>query len=241
MKKLTILLVAISLVQLAIGQNQAVFVNNPYPKTISVSGSAEMEVVPDEIFVNIEMREYQKKGEAKRDLETIKTHFLEACRSSGIPDSLISISSYSGSNSYYRMRRKKYDMNSSITYQVKFRSSRAMDVLVEKLDDEATVNFLIIAASHSRMPEFRRMMKIKAVQAAREKGVYLTEAINEKLGEAITVNEPDEQTFISNKQENVAVSNAYYQVRKGEQAGVGDIDFKKLKLYYEVSVVFALK
>jgi len=42
-------------------QTASVFVNNPFPKTITVSGSAEMEIVPDQIFVNVELKEYQKK------------------------------------------------------------------------------------------------------------------------------------------------------------------------------------
>ena len=37
-------------------QVQPIFTNNPFPKTITVSGSAEMEIVPDEIFVNITLR-----------------------------------------------------------------------------------------------------------------------------------------------------------------------------------------
>ena len=74
---------------------------NPFPKTITVSGSAEMEIIPDEIYVNITLREYQKRGEDKKEIETIKTNFLESCRLAGIPDSLISIYSYTGYNNYY--------------------------------------------------------------------------------------------------------------------------------------------
>ena len=42
-------------------QPQPIFANNPFPKTITVSGSAEMEIIPDEIYVNVELKEYQKK------------------------------------------------------------------------------------------------------------------------------------------------------------------------------------
>src|SRR5678815_793825 len=76
-------------------QVQPIFTNNPFPKTITVSGSAEMEIVPDEIFVNITLREYQKRGEDKKDIETIKANFLESCKTAGIPDSVISIFSVS--------------------------------------------------------------------------------------------------------------------------------------------------
>ena len=75
MKKLITSVIIICLFQAAIAQTQPVFTNNPYPKTISVSGSAEMEIVPDEIYVNVVLSEYQKKGESKKDIETIKTQF----------------------------------------------------------------------------------------------------------------------------------------------------------------------
>ena len=35
---------------------------NPYPKTITVNGSAELEIVPDEIYVMVDLKEYEKKG-----------------------------------------------------------------------------------------------------------------------------------------------------------------------------------
>lgn len=106
MKNIPFMLVAVLSLQIAAAR-QPVFMNNPFPKTITVSGSAEMEVVPDEIYVNIELREYQKKGESKKDLEVIKTQFLEACKTAGIPDSAISIASYTGYNNYYYIKKNK--------------------------------------------------------------------------------------------------------------------------------------
>lgn len=219
---------------------------NPFPKTITVSGSAEMEIIPDEIYVNITLREYQKKGESKKELETIKTQFLEYCKSAGIPDSVISISSFTGYNNYYNFRRKKKDndLMASIVYQVKFKDSKTMDLLVEKLDDEATQNFVIASTSHSKMTEFRKQLKIKAIQAAKDKGIYLTEAIGEKLGAAITINEPD-VTDIYSSNDNIRIrgtnsftSNMVFD-KKDEYSQ--QVDFKKIKLRFEVSVIFALQ
>jgi uncharacterized protein YggE len=246
MKKTIATLFIICLYQAIIAQqNQPA---NPFPKTISVSGSAEMEIVPDEIFVNITLSEYQKKGETKKDLETIKEQFLETCRSAGVPDSLVTIVFYSGynNNSYYFIRKRKTpDLFGSITYQVKFKSSKLMDDLVEKLDDNATKDFQIVSTNHSRITEFRRQLKIKAVQAAKEKGIYLTEAIGEKLGEAVTISEPSEwQPFYMNQ--NAISNNAYLSGNLFARDSVAapdmpEVDFKKMKLRFEVNVVFALK
>ena len=95
MKKL-IIIVNVFLFAMAVNAQQAqpIFTNNPFPKTITVSGSAEMEIVPDEIYVNITLREYQKRGESKKDIETIKTTFLENCKAICLHDSVISIISF---------------------------------------------------------------------------------------------------------------------------------------------------
>jgi uncharacterized protein YggE len=248
MKKLLFVMMLMSTSYVLTAQQTFQLVNNPYPKTITVSGSAEMEIIPDEIYVNISLREYQKKGDDKKDIETIKTNFLEACKTSGLPDSAISIFSYTGYGNYFNYRKRKKDPNmfTSITYQVKFKDSKTMDLLVEKLDDEATQNFQIFATSHSKLIEFRKQLKIKAVQAAKDKGLYLTEAIGEKLGEAVTVKEPDENQFLPKGVNQFAASNTMYEAAfaKSAMGAVSyekEIDFRKIKLHFEVDVVFALK
>lgn len=233
---------------LVLQAQQPVFNNNPFPKTITVSGSAEMEVIPDEIYVHIELKEYQKKGEDKKDIDAIKAGFLEACKSAGIPDSLISIAAYSGFNPYsWRKRKKDPNLFSGITYQVKFKDSEMMDKLVEKLDDDATQNFQIVSTSHSKITEFRKQLKIMAVKAAKDKGLYLTEAINEKLGEAITIKEPDEPGLAGyyageNSQIRIRGVNTFAGNISSTYDKMGEnVDFKKLKLRFEVDVIFAIK
>jgi uncharacterized protein len=219
---------------------------NPFPKTISVSGSAEMEIIPDEIYVNVVLREYQKRGEDKKELDTLKKDFLTACQSSGIADSAISIVSYTGYNNYFWLRKKKKtpDLYASITYQVKFSASKQMDDLVDKLDDEATQSFEIVNTSHSKMTEFRRQLKIQAVKAAKDKAIYLTEAIGEKLGSAITVKEPVEPTYSSTNYSNtisqVNTTFSYVKESYGKDKSF-EVDFKRIKLRYVVDVIYALQ
>jgi uncharacterized protein len=250
MKKLIPIVILMTIVIIA--QAQSPVAQNPFPKTITVAGSAEMEIIPDEIYVNIQLTEYQKKGNPKKDIEAIKSQFLESCKTTGIADSLSSIASYSGYNNYYgwkKNRKKDPNLFATVTYQVKFKSSKVMDDLVEKLDDEATSNFQIVSTSHSKMTEFRKQLKIEAIKAAKDKGIYLTEAINEKLGEAITINEPDAASFGNFYMGNALVSNnAYSQSNvnyrdddRNDGSDTPEPDFKKIKLRYEVTVIFAIR
>ncbi len=46
-----VIMPAILITSIFLNAQQPVMISNPYPKTITVTGSAEMEVIPDEIYV----------------------------------------------------------------------------------------------------------------------------------------------------------------------------------------------
>ncbi len=249
MKKITLLSIATALVFSLHAQPNTQPGCYPFPKTITVTGSAEMEVIPDEIYVQVDLREYKKKGEDKVELDKIKTEFLASCKAAGISDNDIAVASYDGYNmaNIWRRRKKEPDLLSSISYQLKFSNTKLIDELVNRLDDEATNNFSIIKTSHSKIIEYRKQLKIMAVKAAKEKAVYLSESVNEQLGQAITIAEPEEY-ISSDVQAGRYKSNVglYEKVTvKGamDPYGVNDygIDYRKIKLRFEVKVLYALK
>lgn len=217
-------------------------VANPYPKTITVTGSAEMEIVPDEIYVMVDLKEYEKKGQGKVTIDKIRQDFLVAVRSLGLPDTSISVAAYDSysTNPWLRKKNKKNELYASITYQVKLKNAAQVDQLVDKLDDNATNNFYIARTSHSKLAEYRKNLKIQAVRAAKEKAGYLAEAINERPGEAVTVNEPNEyyQPYYGTVANRMMKAEAAQMDQAADQP---QADFKKIKLKYDVTVVFALK
>jgi uncharacterized protein YggE len=216
---------------------------NPYPRTITVNGSAEMEITPDEIYVQVDMKEYEKKGQGKMTIDKIRQNFLTAVRSLGLPDTSLVIAGYDGYNGnpwWRKKNRLKDELYSSITYQIKLKSSAQVDQLVDKLDDAATQNFFIQRTSHSKLTEFRKNLKIQAVKAAKEKADYLAAAVNETIGVAVTINEPNEyyQPYYGDMASNRMMKAEMTQQSAPDQP---QADFKKIKLKYDVNVVFALK
>lgn len=216
---------------------------NPYPRTITVSGSAEMEVTPDEIYVQVYLKEYEKKGGGKIPIDKIRQDFLTAVRSLGLPDTAITVSRYDANNynPWWRKKNRKEELYAAITYQVQLRNTAQVDQLVDKLDDNATQNFYVSRTTHSKLEEFRKNLKIQAVKAAKEKAQYLAGAVNENVGVAVTINEPGEyyQPYYGDMASNRMLKAE--AVQASAPADQPQADFKKMKLRYDVSVVFELK
>ena len=138
-------------------------------------------------------------------------------------------------------------MLSSIAYQIKFTNTKLIDDLVNRLDDEATNNFSIIKTSHSKITEYRKQLKISAVKAAKEKAIYLSESINEQLGAAITIAEPEEyinsDVLAGRYKSNVGLYEKVTVKGVMDPYGINDygIDYRKIRIRYEVKVLYALK
>lgn len=233
-----------ALLMLFMLSTKAQTVPNPYPKTINVTGSAEVEVLPDEIYVQVELKEYEKKGGGKVPIEKIRQQFLAHAKSIGLPDSLISIAAYDSynANPWLRKKKKKEELYATISYQLKLKSSAQLDALVDGLDDEATANFFIQRTSHSRLAEYRKQLKIEAVKAAKDKAQYLAQAIDEQVSVAVTIQEPVEYfiPYYNQRVSNVMMRQGA-EMAQDAAAPAANADFTKLKIKYDVTVTFALK
>jgi len=217
-------------------------------KTITVTGTAEAEIVPDEIYVQVDLREYDKRGVGKIDIETIKTNFLTACKSIGLADSDVSVQGYQGQDAYWQYRRSKKkdpDLKASISYWVKVTNTKKLDELVEKLDDEATQNFSIAKTAYSKQTELKKQLKIEAIKAAKAKAVYLAEAIDEHIGGAVSISEGldrvDVPGYVPQTRYTNFLANANYRSEDASDGQSGSIGFKKIKFQFQVDVVFALQ
>jgi uncharacterized protein YggE len=211
-------------------------------RTINVSGSSELEITPDEIYVQIELREYNKKNGDKVDIEAIRNQFLSAAKSMGIADTDVVVQGYSGWDGnywwYQKNKKKNPDMKAGITYEVKVKAVDDMDKLVDKLDDEATQNFYLSRTSHSNMDSIKKQLKIAAVKAAKEKAIYLAAALGDNVGQALTINDPNESADYPRP---LYKANIAMAAEADRSAPPMNVDFKKIKIEYNVNVIFELK
>ena len=212
-------------------------------KKIEVTGSAEMEVVPDEIYVNFTLQEYYNKSKQKLDINQIQKDFLTRCTAAGISKDRIQIQNMNGydqSSWYWRKKKQEQpDMMASTTYIIKFSVAADIDKLVNTLDDNATQNMYISKTSCSKIEDYRKDIKIKALQAAKAKAQYLCESIGEKVGAALLIKEvTDVGGYPQPTMERAMMSNMAMDAAPSANEG---IDFQKIKIRFEMVAQFAIQ
>jgi uncharacterized protein len=213
------------------------------PPKITVTGSAEMEIVPNEIYMNFTLKEYLG-PKRKVKLDTIKSEFLKLCKVTGVADSNISISGYTGNENwdyYWYKKHNRPDFMGSISYIVKVSSADKLYKIVAGLNEDAIDNFYISKTSHSKIEQYRKEVKTKALIAGKTKAEYLAKSIGEDLGEALLIQEVDNSYgyYYSNEREN---NNIVSQTAlSAESDNTTSPSFQKIKLRYEMKVEFKLK
>ncbi|MBY0245481.1 MAG: SIMPL domain-containing protein [Sphingobacteriaceae bacterium] len=213
-------------------------------KKISVSGTAEKEVTPDEIYINISLKEYLKDNNAKKkiDITTLENQLYNALLTAKIAKENLSIDNLSSWNYNYE-RKKNVDFLASKQYTLKLSDLNKYNEILAAIDPKGIQSTSVDRFEYSKAESMKKELKIKAIQTARDKATYLVEAVGEKLGGALDIQE------ISND------GNAYYQPQYrqakammlevsgtvADSASAPEIEIKKMKLTYTVNVVFEIK
>lgn len=180
---------------------------------IEVTGTSEMEIVPDKIHYLIEIREYFKEefdGKSKPEeyrtkvpLETIEQNLKQALKAAGVSDDGIRMQEV---GDYWR--KQGQDFLVSKKFDVTLHDFRQIDEIVKHIDTKGINTMRIGELENKDMLSYHKKGKIAALKAAQEKAAYLVEAMGKKLGDVTRIVEeglPGGNVFA---QSNVLASNA---------------------------------
>lgn len=205
-------------------------------RKIDVTGSAQTEITPDIIYVGISLKEYYNGSKKVADIDDLEKQLLNAVVKAGIPKENLFINNVSGYN-YTWEKKKNPNFAAAKQYRLKLTDPSKFNLIIAELDPKAIAYTNIESFEHSKIAEYRKDLKIKALQAAKEKATYLAETLGDKVGDALDIQE-------INNDENPGVpmyANAMIRYKSEDASAPADIDFKKIKLEYQVKVVFELK
>ncbi|SEK61810.1 hypothetical protein SAMN04488505_101553 [Chitinophaga rupis] len=220
--------------------------NKPPVKKIEVNGSAEMEITPDEIYLSITLKEYyQSKNKTNKvDISTLEKQLQQAVANAGIPKENLTIENVSGFNPDWWRGKKKNDPDflAEKRYRLKLNRLDKTNIILAGVDDEGISNVNISSYTHSKMEEYRKEVKMKAIQAAKAKATYLLGAIDESIAGILEVQDINTDNY-SDVVRPYQQVNTYMmaQSRVAPEAAESDIDFKTIKIRAEVRTVFTIK
>ncbi|MBD1394126.1 SIMPL domain-containing protein [Mucilaginibacter glaciei] len=221
---------------LAVSTIGALAQNVDLRRKIEVTGIAEQEVTPDIINVSISLKEYLN-GKNKVTISTLESQLEKAIAEAGIAKEDFTVNSVSSWN-YATEKKKNPDFLASKQYGIKFRDLNKFDQILSKIDAKGIQSTNIDSYDYSKINSLKNDLKLKALLAARDKAAFLVAGLGDKLGGAINITENDNSSFPSPR--NVMFMSKAMNA-DAAPAPESDIDFKKIKLSFQIQAVFEIK
>lgn len=144
------------------------------------------------------------------------------------------VSSYN----YALERKKNPDFLASKQYRLKVDDLNKWNEIIGAIDPKGIAYTNIDSYEYSKIEALKRELKIKALKAAKEKATYMVEALGDKLGSAIDIQEVNNENY---PQPMYKVSGMMREASIGADAMAPEIDFKKIKLNYVINTVFEIR
>jgi len=210
------------------------YIDRPY---IEVTGKAEMEVTPDQIYMSITINEKDSKG--KIVLAQSEKDMMTKLKALGI-DTKKDLSVKDMSSNFKKYWVKGSEIMTSKEYQLLVTTAQMAGTVMQDLEKIGISNVSIERVDHSQMEQFRREVKINAVKIAKEKAVAMASAIGQTAGKAIYIQEVD---FGNNAMYTGRMAGLDSNVRMKVSSAditVPNIEFEKIKLEYQVNAKFEL-
>jgi uncharacterized protein YggE len=212
--------------------------DKPY---IEVTGTAEMEVEPDQIFIRIVIKE-RYENRTKVEIEEQEEKMKTALKSINIDLTNLYLSDANAD--FVKISWRKNNLITKKEYTLKVSNATTVGKVFQELEKLEITDAYIERVSHSRIDSLRKEVRIIAIKAAKEKADYLLSAIGEKTGKPLKIMENPQQIWYENGI-NSQESNTKIIVSGGIPNSYGDIEneikFEKIKLSSSIFVKFEIQ
>ena len=179
---------------------------------IEVTGTSEIEIVPDRIHYLIEIREYFEEefdGKSKPEeyhtkvpLPQIEQKLREALTQAGVPKDAVRTQEV---GDYWRQQGQ--DFLVSKRFDITLTDFKQIDKILKYIDTKGINTMRIGELENKDIAMYHQKGKIEALKAAQRKATYLVEAMGKKLGDVVRIVEESGNQFAF-PQSNVMSSNA---------------------------------
>jgi uncharacterized protein YggE len=217
-------------------------VEQPY---IEVTGTAEKEIIPDEIYIGIVIRE-KYVGKVKTTIEEQEGKLKEALKTIGIDLANLYMSDVNAD--YIKISWQKKDLITKKNYSLKVSDATTAGKVFQVFEQLEITDAYIAKVNHSKMDSLLKEVKMMAIKAAKEKADYLLKAIGEQTGKPLIINEISTGSWPLSNVSNVRGnrSDNQFQIIDGVnfidgEIGNYEIQFQKIKIQSTIYVKFSIK
>lgn len=205
------------------------FIDQPY---IEVTGTAELDIVPDMIFLSIVLNESDTKG--KISLEMLESRMKERLSALGIDVSKdLTVEDLSSSYVQYFLKDKAA---SSKHYLLLVHDAATAGKAIRALSEEEISNISVSKIDHSQMAQKRFDLRLEALKSAKRKAEAMAECIGQQIGKAIYITENTAgDTFVQS-----AANIKLFENRARSDRDEPEPSFKNITIKSGVSVKFIL-
>ena len=229
MKK-TVLILAL----LVAGISQA---QEPKPQVpqISVTGEGKVKVTPDQAVVTVG---FQNSGKDVKEVKTLNDEVVDKVikflKKSGIPSTDYKTNNVS-LNKSYDYEKKKYTFMANQTLSITLKDLSKYDEIMMGLNDAGVNTIQGVEFKSSKMEEFEREARKKAMNNAKQKATDYVSVLGQKVGKALLISDNSQVFYPQPMFKGNMMAMAAEADNSRETLAVGEIEINA-----NVNVTFAL-
>lgn len=216
---------------------------------VEVTGSAEMEIEPDEIHLSVAVGNVSEKtqsGTTKEllTLDAADKNLMEVLAKVGVNKEQVILNDAVTTN-YWYLRYGRYVDNVRLEkrYNIILDGITQLNNLLSELPGpkEGIINVDITELKNKNIEEYRKETKKMAMKAAKEKASYLLESVGSKVGKPIYVREVQDNGYDTHAYRALSSNIVVQEKQEYEPTRInGDTQMRKIKLRHEIEAKFEI-
>ncbi|WP_143569735.1 SIMPL domain-containing protein [Tenacibaculum agarivorans] len=205
---------------------------------IEVTGTAFREVVPDEIYLDVPLEERIEKGK-KITIQHIENKLKQELKTCGIPEEHLKISDLN--STLVKTGWWNKEILAKANYELKIQNTNHLKDIFEIFENLNIKGATITKATNSKIQRIKREVRILAIKAAKEKADYLLNAIGQKSGKPLIVNDVSSKNTIDFSMANVAYNRRKLVSNQTKNYTKNTIQFKNIEVSSSIYVKFEIQ
>ncbi len=152
---------------------------------IDINTTVERDVTPDELYLQITIREKDYKG--KKSLEEMQEAMIGALKINRIDIPECLTLNYMGSEVGYKFFSKSIKSQTQATYLLKLYDVAIMQNVIASLEERGISDIELVRTRYTAEKKLKTEMGIEAMRLAKEEAQMLAGAIGQEAGKALTI------------------------------------------------------